>query len=740
MFKYNNTHIFTGYLKQLLSSVNIPACRIYTREFADYLKKYGKEDPRIIESIDSVIYGAENKRLTTRINYLKNNEIYNYFWPQETFLKDNDTELGHKKAKWKKTSNVCYDSDKTIHGLTKTLSSPGIYYDRVTHEYLGDYLRFLRDYHDINLMSLYNCFNNHICSNLYISVPIAGKNIIFDSRDANYKIYAFPVKLFEDYTIALDSYQGIEMFCGFYNTKLDASNKSIELITKTYKKVNGTLFNQPFLYDKLNVKYWTYLNDLEKIDSGNNVQIKTKNITRWDIANREQDLKMFIKVPISSKSSIVVLEGDFRNSNSSKFSIINKKNLFMDNCTVGSKITELGKKPENLFDYKTANCDVFYKTPNPVSVPGNMGVIVPSIEYYDATQLSEGNIPIWDGTTVKPKYSEKNGYCEISNGAELAYIIKNGGLVTVGDKEIRKYKLVNDIFLNDPTKIRWTNSDDEQYKGYNAGAVVDSNYTIRYWFSNNDIADNNAFYGTIDGDFHTVHGLYVDDNNAAGLIPKLNTDKLTSIINLGINHSYLSGYTASAFIGGTYSSNSKNVPTSWQYEQNSKIINFGNNQDKNKIDINARGFKPISRLQLLEFNTGESYPFADRLVEYLGGNAITPIDQIYDNIKRTQRVMNLNKHYFEIEGIWEDKMQKIIYDYIMNSGPVELTKDGSLRDAHRGYHAPIGHVSKSCLFDVLGYVDKDAEKWYASWGTDGKKAIVKDSIQSIDIYNNLYNI
>ena len=81
MFKFDNTHIFTGYLKQLLSSINLPTCRIYTKEFADYLKQHGKEDPRVIESFDNIEYiydpktAASKKRVTTSINYLKNNNI-----------------------------------------------------------------------------------------------------------------------------------------------------------------------------------------------------------------------------------------------------------------------------------------------------------------------------------------------------------------------------------------------------------------------------------------------------------------------------------------------------------------------------------------------------------------------------------------------------------------------------------------------------------------------------------------
>ena len=112
MFRFNNSHIFTGYLKQLLSSVNIPTCRIYTKEFADYFKRYNKEDPRIIESFDTATYATGDKIVTsrqhiaTRVNYLKGNELYTYFWnySQES--------LGHKKASWNKTSSIFYNKDK----------------------------------------------------------------------------------------------------------------------------------------------------------------------------------------------------------------------------------------------------------------------------------------------------------------------------------------------------------------------------------------------------------------------------------------------------------------------------------------------------------------------------------------------------------------------------------------------------------------------------------------------------
>lgn len=498
MLKYNNEHIFTGYLKQLLSSFNLPACRVYTKEFAQYLEKHGEEDPRVLKSFDTI----NEERQAVRIGYLKNNELCHYFC-------DYTNKNGLVNPVWKKSASLFYGPDKLIHGLTRQLNSPGISYDTKTHEYLGDYLRFIRDYYNINLMSLYNCFTDKIYSNIYFNFatnPTAKTanqiKVLFNAQEPEYRLYALPVKLFAEYTIAVDCDRGIEMFCGLYNATLDMSNKGADLAARTYQRVHKPLFKQPFLYTKLKADYWSDATDFVT-DSVGNKTIRTDVFTRWDLANREKDLRLFIKVPASCRSSITILEGDFR--------------------------------------------------------------------YFNDT----------------------------------SYMPKNGKLV---------------------------------------------------------------------------------------------------------------------------------------YNNNHSVLNFNTSKQGDNIDLNNYAFKPISQLQLLAFNTGESYPFADRLIEYLSSSAITPIDEISDNIKRVQRVMKQNGQYFKIEGIWENKMQNILYDYIMNSGPVDISSTGALVDKHTGYHKRLGHAYKSTLFDILGYVDKDVEKWYASWKKDNKSAIIGTSLQSVDIYDGLYDI
>jgi hypothetical protein len=406
MFKYNNNHIFTGYLKQFLSTFNLPTCKIYTAEFAKYYAQHGQEDPRVLTSFNTL--GSTSKYI--HINYLRNNEVYNYYNPTIS--------LDQTKASWRQIPGLHYDSEKATRGLTVTLNSPGVNYDTKTHEYLGEYLRFLRDYHGLNLMSMYNCFTDKICNNIYFNFTINSQNALFDSQDSSYRIYAIPVKLFANYTIALDSSQGIELFCGLYNTKLDMSDQAINLAKKTYAKVSNTFFGQPILYTKLTEETWK---PEEDIVPGQRV-LRTDTFTRWDIVSKEKDLRLFIKVPAACHSTITILEGDYRYFN-----------------------------------------DCLYK-------PDSAG-----------------------------KFTYKRNH-----------------------------------------------------------AVLNFNATKQ-------TANNSG-----DG-----------------------------------------------------------------------------------IDLNAYKFTPISKLQLLAINTGESYPFADRLVEYLSGSAITQIDEIPDNIKRVQQVMRKNKYYSKIEGLWE---------------------------------------------------------------------------------------
>ena len=116
-------------------------------------------------------------------------------------------------------------------------------------------------------------------------------------------------------------------------------------------------------------------------------------------------------------------------------------------------------------------------------------------------------------------------------------------------------------------------------------------------------------------------------------------------------------------------------------------------------------------------------------------------------------------------------MQMILYDYLMNSGKFTIStvpardKNGNqiynktgnpvYKDIVRntlldkpnqaGNLKQIGQGKRSEFYDILGYVDKDAEKLYASWEvktnekTGKKQVVAKNTLENVDIYSNLYN-
>ena len=553
MFKFNSENIFTGYIKQLLASFNLPKYHVYTAEQQKYHEKYTAAQNSIdalnhrieelnkkLESLDpesteykqliaegskireeilaakNILLGTPEKDVlisTVRqevpnyanggnaleyvsymryIPYIKDGQIQIYAPTIRTETKtamidgkeitEDKTVIQYSDNDWKpyhaaygsehykvhnKNANIHtpkgYTYNLKIRNYTKNLKIQNNVYDSYTHEYLGDYLRFQRDYRNINLMSLYNCFSNTLCPRLDISFDVVedvidsttnkvtkkGYVAKFDTRETNYKIYMIPIKLFQKYTIAIDCFTDVEVCCGFYG-KYQYGSAYDTIAEDTYRCFNSMLFNKPVLYDPV-AGLKKYLDPRHPLE----------------IAQHESDLKLFIKLPISNKSSIVILEGDYT-------------------------------------------------------------------EYTPSTII---------------KYS--------------------------------------------PAK---------------------------------------------DDDFIVVN-----------------------------NHTQ---------------------------------VNFDGDLDENIKHL-------VTPLQLLAQNTGISYPFADRLIEYLVGNAVTPVDDISDNIKRAKKVINAKTNVLrDDEGVWEEIMQLILYNYASNN-----------------FNVRINH-------DILGYVDKDTESY--SNGSVSQP----ETISNADIYDN----
>lgn len=251
MLRFNNNHIITGEIKQLLKSFNLPQVKVW----------------------------QEGLTIFPGCFYIYENNLY----------------VGNEDASLKLIGPYIYG--QKIQNITKNLIIDNLLYDSYTHRYLGDYLRFYRDTKHIDLMSMYNCFSNELCKNLKIYKE---DEYDFDTKNDKFKIYVVPVKWFKSYTIAIECDTQIEIMAGLYDSnKLINPFSNVDdfsLYDATYFKTSGLQFSKPFLYTKLH-----------------DVALTKR------LYIQEPNLKLFIKVPASSKSSITVLEGDYINNNQLHF-------------------------------------------------------------------------------------------------------------------------------------------------------------------------------------------------------------------------------------------------------------------------------------------------------------------------------------------------------------------------------------------------------------------------------------
>lgn len=263
MINYNDNNIIVGYIKQLLNDTNLP-------------------NAKVVKS---------NTILHNNVNYINNNVLFSY--------KNNKKITRDNNYKW----------NKYVRNYTHNLKINSIYYDGETHKRLGDYLRFIRDYFNVNLMQLYNCFVPESLTNFYYN----NDSITFDSDDNTYKLYMLPVKFDSVYTIAIESETPIELMCCFYDKSETIKNE--DLYKLTYKKVNYSRFSKPFLYKNLNQHF------------------------DGDLFSQEQNLKLLIKVPNDLSSTITILEGDYTKNN--QFTLDNTNLISYNRSIVNFEVEDI---------------------------------------------------------------------------------------------------------------------------------------------------------------------------------------------------------------------------------------------------------------------------------------------------------------------------------------------------------------------------------------------------------------
>lgn len=136
---------------------------------------------------------------------------------------------------------------------------------------------------------------------------------------------------------------------------------------------------------------------------------------------------------------------------------------------------------------------------------------------------------VWDGTIADSYAGGKGTLNEpflISNGSELAKMVNDGN-----DTAGKFYKLTGDIYLNDTSDSAWKDNNP------------------RAWYTRTDVS-NIGFQGTLDGDSHTVSGIYYKgDERLLGLIPATTNGATVKNLHIADSHLESTSYGIAALIG-----------------------------------------------------------------------------------------------------------------------------------------------------------------------------------------------
>ena len=251
--KFNDTSIITGFIQALLASTNIPLIDIWCKGKPITAGKKYVTKQYIVEAKENC------DDLTIDFNTALNR---GYFSILEQYI-----------------------TKKHYNGITSNYVSNSGSYDATLHFYLGQYLRYLRDLHNLDLMSLYNCYDNTVINNIRLDT-VSNSIITNNTFDDGFKVLAVPILLNQEYSVYINSDYPIEIMAAYWDGNLVATpivNSSVKL--NYISKKTPYVFSIPYVADKTNTS--KYLRNY---------------------------VTLFIQVPKNIKSNLVVLEGNYLTS------------------------------------------------------------------------------------------------------------------------------------------------------------------------------------------------------------------------------------------------------------------------------------------------------------------------------------------------------------------------------------------------------------------------------------------
>lgn len=307
-------------------------------------------------------------------------------------------------ARFRNIGSYIFGDDETT--FTEKYISNYHYYDSETHKHLGDYLRCLRDIKGLNLMPLYNCFNETYTDSYYL----LNKGIA-TGKNSKYKVVKVPIKFNRTYTIAIDSSSTVLMMPAL----LDNDNLMTIVIRGVKTELNPLLsINTPVQYPSLSFKFPVTF----RLPNDNEV-----------LQRYENDLYLLIQLSYTNDSSIVVLEGDYTD---------NRTEVICDfqNDAPGYLLDKVCKSQLSLLQFNDRNT---YAFSNKMIEYLLLNVICQEDELYDNIEWAQIKLRLPDKSAFT--YGLWNDYTRIKAFRDYMYNSKNIKLDKFGyiDKEVENY-------------------------------------------------------------------------------------------------------------------------------------------------------------------------------------------------------------------------------------------------------------------------------------------------------------
>lgn len=293
MQKFNTVSVESRFIKSILKNTYLPV--LPTVRGGDYLVKDAEYTYKnsIIKCTKSGVFTVDGVR-SDSLSFV-------YRLDSNGIKIPNKTSVACTSSAVASPSFICGDGTSSAHvevvsefegntfvpGITYAFSSSSDAYDVLTHRHLGRYLRWYRDTKNIDLLSMYNCFDGESTTLAHIE-----NGHIVSGNDINHTSWIVPAQLNRRYTIYVSSDTNVSVkgvfisdFGRVYRNSVDGKKFLDEYLTSSAVELTHASYSHPFSYME-----------------------STKDL---NLLHCQNNFYLLIQTDKSNHGSIVVLEGDY---------------------------------------------------------------------------------------------------------------------------------------------------------------------------------------------------------------------------------------------------------------------------------------------------------------------------------------------------------------------------------------------------------------------------------------------